>query len=226
MSTDLSKKKISTELKTAAFTEHNTVVFKIKHGHTATSWGRGYWKLNSTLLKGDAIKEEFQEKCNSWKTKKNRYQNTQQWWGKYAKREIQWFFRREGKQRAQDQRSKGEFYHACINELLEKPPEDPQVNEKIKYFKANIIRLHGKQMETLKANLSETDIIHDEQPALYHVIKVHTRRKKKLIMATLHQEGRRVDTRHEIQERFRRELQTKFEQITIDEENAERYTPL
>jgi hypothetical protein len=220
MSADMRVKKMSTEIQTAAFTDHNTVILKFRHVGKTFTWGQGYWKGNNLILNREGIREEFQEQWKRWTTQKGRYSNTQEWWIKYAKREIKWFFRRAGKERARENRSREEFYHACINELLQKSPGDPRVYEQMKYFKAKLILLHGKHMDKLNAQLRETEIAPEERPALYHVLKVQQKRKKTLIQ-NIKDKGKQYDTMSGIKEIFRRELQQKFDILPTEEEYAD-----
>jgi hypothetical protein len=74
-------------------------------------------------------------------------------------------------------RRKENFYYSCIYDLLKKPVEYPKLNEKVKYCKAKILRLHGKQLKHLQADLHETTTLHDEQLSLHHIIGIHKRRK-------------------------------------------------
>jgi hypothetical protein len=212
---------MSTEIKTAAFTDHNTVTLRFRHEGKTFTWGQEYWKCNNLLLNRDGTREEFQQQWRRWTTQKGRYCTTQEWWIKYAKREIKWFFRRAGKEMALENRSREEFYHACINELLQKSPDDPRVYEQMKYFKAKTIILHGKHKDKLKAQLREREIAPEERPALYHVLKLQQKRKKTLIQNIKDKEGKYYDTMSGIKEIFRSELQQKFDILPIEEEYAD-----
>jgi hypothetical protein len=90
----------------------------------------------------------------------------------------------------------------------------------MKYFKAKIIHLHSQRMETIKAQLRETDITPDEQPALYHIIKLHKRRQHKHIATIMNQHGRCIATTHEIKDVFYNEIQKKFSNVTIDDDST------
>jgi hypothetical protein len=54
-------RKQSAEILAAAFTDHNAAVVKIQGSQTTVQWGRSYWKLNATLLKGDGLEDKFKQ---------------------------------------------------------------------------------------------------------------------------------------------------------------------
>lgn len=171
-------RKQSAEILVAAFTDHNAAVVKIQGSQTTVLWGRIYWKLNATLLQGEGSKDKLKQQWDSWKTKQHKYSSLTQWWEMYVKKEIKIFFRREGRERAREERGREDFYYSCIYDLLQKPSDYPKLNEKLKYFKAKIVTLNGRQITNLQADLRENVSFKDEQLSLYHVINVHKRRKK------------------------------------------------
>jgi hypothetical protein len=120
----------------------------------------------------------------------------------YVKKEIKRFFRNEGTQRAREQRDREDFYYSCIYDLLQKSSHYPKLNEKLKYFKAKIVRLNGREITNLQADLRDNVSFKDEQLSLYHIINVHKRRKKRLVTEIIDQEG----NRHTTQEKIRRIL--------------------
>jgi hypothetical protein len=142
--------------------------------------------------------------------KQNKYINVKQWWKGYVKQEINGCSRNAGWERAREQRRREDFYYSCIYDLLQKPPDYSQLNEKLKYFKARIIRLNGRQVNNLQAELRENVTFKDEQLPLSHIINVHKRRKKRLITEVEDQEGNRQNTQNEIRKVFHGEMQARF----------------
>ena len=59
--------------------------------------GKGYWKLNTSLLGVDIIKDRFKVEWDRLKLAINRYSNINEWWDLYARKQFKIFFQKEGK---------------------------------------------------------------------------------------------------------------------------------
>ena len=73
------------------FTDHSCVICKIDID-TIPKCGKYYWKLNTTLLELEGITEMFQIEWDKIRSSKNNYDTINQWWDKFAKKEIKQFF--------------------------------------------------------------------------------------------------------------------------------------
>ena len=186
MSPTVNELKIQTTTLAAAFTDHNAVQVTLSGKHSYNHRGRGYWKLNATLLTMDGLKEQFRQQWLQWKRKQTWYDNIGRWWSVCAKRRIKQFFKTIGKERAYDKKQQTEFYYSCIYELLNKPnallnkPTDfPDVHIKLKYYKAKIIQAYRTQFYNIEAETRERSIQEYEQLSLNHIVDRHKRQKKK-----------------------------------------------
>ena len=79
--------------------------------------GKGYWKLNTSLLGVDIIKDRFKVEWDRLKLAINRYSNINEWWNLYAKKQINFFFQREGKKEMERKYGLIKYLEFCLNEL-------------------------------------------------------------------------------------------------------------
>lgn len=68
-------RKIITTTLPVAFSDHNAVEIKLKGNRTPIQWGKGYWKLNTTLLHTDDVYNRFKQQWEIWKGKKRWYRD-------------------------------------------------------------------------------------------------------------------------------------------------------
>jgi hypothetical protein len=83
---------------------------------------------------------------------------------------IQRFLRAIGREKASEYKQQVNFYYACIYDLLQKPIDYPELNTKLKYYKAKIIQLHGYQLEHIQTEPRGNMVLPGEQMTLYHII--------------------------------------------------------
>jgi hypothetical protein len=126
------------------------------------------WKLNTTLLQIDGIKEAFRQQWERLRSKQTWYRTKERWWEICAKSGIKRFFQIEGRERARTKKAQLEFYYMCIYDLLQTPSNFPELHVKLKYYKAKIIQLHSNQMQQLQAELRENVTAPDEQLSHHH----------------------------------------------------------
>ena len=104
--------------------------------------GKGYWKLNTSLLDDNLIKENFKIEWAKMGLTKNRYNNINEWWELYAKKQIKLFFIREGKKVMEKKYGLIKYLEFCLNELYNKLNLTGNVQyEEIKILKDRIDEL-------------------------------------------------------------------------------------
>ena len=79
-----------------SFSDHSCVQTELNLSEIPKK-GRGYWKMNTSLLDNEEIKEKFKKEWVKMTSVKNRYNNLNEWWELYVKKEIKKFFIREGR---------------------------------------------------------------------------------------------------------------------------------
>ena len=63
---NMSDKKIGVNTVAAAFTDHLTVVLRLSIDVPIVRRGKGFWKMNTSILSEEAFKEELRQKWAIW----------------------------------------------------------------------------------------------------------------------------------------------------------------
>lgn len=88
---------------------------------------------------------------------------------------------REGAERRRENQANKNFYYSCIFDIL-KDRYLPQENmAELNLFKAKIVRIYSKQVQTLTEQMGEGGIFQKKQPSLFQLLQAHTRLKSHLI---------------------------------------------
>ena len=182
LSRTLLQSKSGIETRVVACTDHLAVVIRMGIDRQLPTMGRGYWKMNASLLQNHAFVAELKSCWSKWQQHKKYYPTITFWWCRYVKRMIRTTCICESKTRLQDQRNLENFYYQTIYSILEtKPPLPETMYIKLKELKAKIVRIHNRSQEKLLLNLGEHDRNTDEIPSLYHLLKQRKRQTFKVI---------------------------------------------
>jgi len=81
-----SDKKISVETVAAASTDHLSVVIRFSVDVPIVRRGKGFWKMNISILSEEAFKERLRQKWEVWRQHRRFYPDWPMWWGRYTKK--------------------------------------------------------------------------------------------------------------------------------------------
>jgi endonuclease/exonuclease/phosphatase family metal-dependent hydrolase len=212
----LTVRKTGIETIPAAFSDHNAVTIRIATDKPPPTRGRGYWKMNTTLLQEKTFRNKLAEEWANWKTKMKYYQTTAMWWTRCVKQRIKILFTMEGAERQKERRNMESFYYAAINEILRDGKIGQPKITKLKELKAKIIRLQSKEQQKRLLDIGEADRYHVEKPSIYHLMKTRQRQKKRNITSITDENGNKHDTNATITRTFANHLRKKYGKIDVD----------
>jgi len=78
----LSNKKICVETVAAAFTDHLSVVKLLSVDVPIVRPGKGFWKMNTSILSDEAFQEKLRQKWPVWRQQTRFYTDWPTWWGR------------------------------------------------------------------------------------------------------------------------------------------------
>jgi hypothetical protein len=142
------------------------------------------------------------------------------WWEKVVKNQIRKLLTSEGARRRKDDIALENFYHACLSDLLRRPPHQEDGMANINQFKAKIIRLYSARLARGNIELQSQDALHKERTSIYHMIKRRQRRVLRTITA-VHDptNGTLATTTRSIVTAFSSYLRLKYSPLPVDEES-------
>ena len=144
--------------------------------------GRYYWKMNVSLLEDDDIKEKFKTEWKRMCNVKDRFQNLNEWWDLYVKKEIKSFFIREGKQIIERKYGMIKFLEYCLNRLYNKVNLTGNLEyDEVKILKNRIDELKSNILEGVKIRSRLKEQIDGEKVSAFLIKQQASAKSRKLI---------------------------------------------
>lgn len=209
---EIMERKTGIQTTAAAFTDHNAVIMRITID-TPPTRGRGYWRLNTALMREKSHIDTLQEQWEKWRTHKKHYPNSVMWWDRYTKRMIKKLFIKEGTERRRDRQTMETFYYETIYSILQDETMRNNVSTKLKELKARIVRLHHTEQQQRLLDVDEQDRMMEEQPSIFHIVKARKRQEKKTIHSINDSNGNPQESNATIMRTFTEFMQEKYEHI-------------
>jgi hypothetical protein len=92
----LQRKKQGVSMVVAAFTDHLALVLQLASSDPIPTRGRGYWRMNTSVLGEGSFRRLLQCKWETWRSHRKYYPTAVLWWERYVKRTLRQTFTWEG----------------------------------------------------------------------------------------------------------------------------------
>ena len=171
VSPQLYRQKQGVETVAAAFTDHMAVVVRLGSETLFQKRGRGYWKLNVSLLRDEQILTVLTSKWKYWTRRQNQYPCTLAWWTRYVKDQLKWFLIREGTARKKDRRKMESFLYTALYTAVEEVSDPHTLHTTITSIKRDILHLHNQPQHHYFLRTQQQDHLGEERPTLFHLVK-------------------------------------------------------
>jgi hypothetical protein len=103
------------------------------------------------------------------------------WWERCAKKELQHLMRSDDIERKRNFRHMENHLYECLYIIRSAITETDKFLE-LKRYKAKLVQLHAMRREKILLYTSDYDMMDDEEPSLYHLLKTLRRRDAREIM--------------------------------------------
>ncbi|CAL4118487.1 unnamed protein product, partial [Meganyctiphanes norvegica] len=114
--------------------------------------GKGYWKMNISLLEDNEIRDSFKLQWDKMCKDKNKFDNINEWWDMYVKKEIKYFFITKGKQLSNKKYGLIQYLEFCLNKLYNNMNITGQIRyDEVKILKDRIDELKHEILEGFKS---------------------------------------------------------------------------
>jgi len=139
------------------------------------------------------------------------------WWERCVKKRLPILIRKEQYERYKDYKIMENHLYQCIYDiLLGDIPESAKLPA-LQRYKAKIVRLHARRMEKVMLDNNAQDKMEDEEPSLFHILKMVKRRETRFIRQVLDMQGNDVSGHRNVLNTFALHLRQKYEPIEIDQ---------
>jgi hypothetical protein len=199
---------IGTELLAAAFTDHMAVVLWLS-APTFQEQGRGYWKLNLSLLRDATFQEDLKTQWKTWSTCVRHYPNLLWWWIRSVKPKLKRLFMVEGAARKKDMTILESFYYRAIYDAI-RSIEDPRaLHDAIRELKCRVLHLRSLMAPPFQ-RVTEGELFDEERQSLFHLIRGWRRRTQHHVTRIMGEDGITYTTTRDILQVFTAFLRTKL----------------
>ena len=148
-------------------------------GHTKK--GKGYWKLNTSLLEDPEIKAKFTNLWCSLKLEIPNYLDINKWWDKLVKEKIKLFFINEGKIANQKRYGLIKYLECSLHYLYN---ENNDKYDEIRILKGRIDDLKNKILEGVKIRCRMSEQVEGEKVSA-HLIGKQSKMKSNQMLTSL-----------------------------------------
>jgi hypothetical protein len=107
--------------------------------------------------------------------------------------------------------------YQCIYDILSSDIPEPAKLPALQRHKAKIVRLHARRMEKVMLDNNTKDKMEDEEPSIFHILKMVKRRETRVIHQIFDTQGNNVTGHLNILNTFVRHLRRKYQPITIEQ---------
>jgi len=111
---EFTAKRVGEKTVAAAFSDHLAVILQL----SVIQRGRGFWKLNASLLDEEVFREKLRQQRKTWRQQKRFYPDWAIWRERYTKKNTRLFCIKEGAERRRDFMRMKNFYYECIYDVL------------------------------------------------------------------------------------------------------------
>ena len=172
--------------------DHSCVQFYLDLPNFPKS-GKYFWKLNVSLLNIPEVKNKFKDKWVYITSCSNRYNNINEWWDLYAKKQIKTFFIDIGKIENQKKYGMLNYLEHCLNKLYNKLNIEGKIDYKqVRYLKDRINNIKNEILEGVKIRNRMEEQLQGEQISTY-LIKKQSNIKTRQFMTNIKTEPNIVD---------------------------------
>lgn len=168
-SIDFLEKVRSLETVPVPFSDHHSIIIKFEINRQFMFFhGRGYWKMNSSLLYDLDILNKFKNLYSNLK-QRNSFQNLSYWWNNDVKTSIKKFFKTENFITNQQSHREKSFYYNCLKEIIEKQRANIDCSQELALVKSKLIELEQQRLNKIKYKIKPESLQNDEKLSLYQI---------------------------------------------------------
>ena len=196
---------ISSKITHCSFSDHSAVVITANINENI-SIGKSYWKLNTSLLMDDNVKENFNNYWGYLRSLIYNYENELIWWETCAKPKIKSFFIKEGKRQSKEKYGLIEYFEYKLKKLYIELENNNTLNyHTVKDTKETLDKLKADILEGVQIRSKIQEAKYGEMPSSYLVSKLNAETTKKSIFKLVAEEsfdniyvGQEIETTEEI----------------------------
>ena len=109
--------------------------------------------------------------------------------------------------------------YECPNEIISSDAPETDKFPALQRYKSKIVRLYAERNARIPLDITVHDSIEDEEPSLYHVLKMLRRRETRMIQQAQDSQGHNITKPNEVRNAFVIHLRQKYSPIHVDSDS-------
>lgn len=164
---------ISFESLATPVSDHHALIlkFEIENNSDVTVHGRGYWKINPSLLYDEDIKSGFKNVIREVRARNIYNENICQWWCHHLKPKAKAYFKTKSFEINSMITASKSFLYGCLKEITEKQREGVDISREISFVKSKLMEIEQSRLTNLKLKTSSECVLEDEKINMFQVSK-------------------------------------------------------
>lgn len=159
------------------FSDHHAVVlkFEVSSQNIPPAMGRGYWKINASLLADDETSEEFAQVFASLKQRRKHAVSFSEWWSYDFKNKVKSFYKSKAFEFNRAHAIKKGSCYSQLNDLMRQQSDGLDVQEKMSSVKSVLVGLEEQRLASLRNKVQPSTMLESEKLSIYQVSRVMKR---------------------------------------------------
>jgi hypothetical protein len=199
-----------------AFTDHHAVVLRLTMPATEKRRRRGRWKMDPDIVHESTFKAKFQTEWEKWRSHKRCYPDVGIWWERHVKKNIKQLARQMEAERNKNHKIMENHLYECLYDILKANIPEADKLPALQKHKAKIVQLHARRRAKILHDTHTRDRMDDEDPTLYHVLRLHKRRDTREIQQMQDTDGTTHAKFRDIAATFVKHLAQKIGPLEVD----------
>jgi hypothetical protein len=168
---------------------HMVIVFRLATNELFQERGRGYWRMNVSLLQEKYFKTELARKWMDWTRYKLYYSTIVLWWTRFLETKIKRVFTLEGARQKQEVKCMENFCYEAMYAATRDIDDTRTLHAAHGTLKAKIVNLHQGQNQRYFLGTTEGEQQDKEQPMLFNLIRKWKRQKQHHVETVRDEQG-------------------------------------
>jgi hypothetical protein len=159
------------EVMPTAFSDHHAVLmqYKVMDANCITFMGRGYWKINPSLMRNAEVSNNFILYYDSLKRNAGYEHNLNVWWNLFAKHKVKSYFKSESFHLNEEIRSHKAFLYACLKQISAEMSNGSDVSMELSYVRSKLMEIENKRLQNLAFKFQTNNLAEEEKLGLYQI---------------------------------------------------------
>jgi len=136
-----------------------------------------------------------------------------------VKKQLQRLLRQEERECTSNLRIMENHLYQCLYDIIHSDAPETDKFPALQSCKAKILRLHAERNARILLDTTAHDSMEDEEPSLYHVLKMLRRRETRTIQQVQDSQGHNITKPKEVRNAIVTHLRQKYNPIHVDSDS-------